>query len=66
MSSRWKLFCNGCKEILSSKKSIFKNHLAFKKHVAGKEKLKVTKKRKSCAHMRICDAKECKTGRWTI
>ena len=26
-----KLFCNGCKEILSSKKSILKNHLASKK-----------------------------------
>ena len=38
-----KLFCNGCKEILSSKKSILKNHLASKKHAAGKEKLKVTK-----------------------
>ena len=36
-----KLFCNGCKEILSSKKSILKNHLASKKHAAGKEKLKV-------------------------
>ena len=40
-----KLFCNGCKEILSSKKSILKNHLASKKHAAGKEELKVTKKR---------------------
>ena len=40
-----KLFCNGCKEILSSKKSILKNHLASKKHAAGKEKLKMTKKR---------------------
>jgi hypothetical protein len=30
---------------LSSKKSILKNHLASKKHVAGKEKLKMTKKR---------------------
>ena len=39
------LFCNGCKEILSSKKSILKNHLASKKHAAGKEKLKKTKKR---------------------
>ena len=38
-----KLFCNGCKEILSSKKSILKNHLTSKKH--GKEKLKVTKRR---------------------
>ena len=36
-----KLFCNGCKAILSSKKSILKNHLASKKHAAGKEKLKV-------------------------
>ena len=39
-----KLFCHGCKEILSSKKSILKNHLASKKHAAGKERLKVTKK----------------------
>ena len=46
-----KLFCNGCKEILSPKKSIFKNHLAFKRHAAGKEKLKVTKKRN---HVRTC------------
>ena len=30
-----------CQEILSSKKSILKNHLASKKHAAGKEKLKV-------------------------
>ena len=33
-----KLFFNGCKEILSSKKSILKNHFASKKHAAGKEK----------------------------
>ena len=46
-----KLCCNGCKEILSSKKRILKNHLASKKHAAGKEKLKVTKKR---SHVRIC------------
>ena len=45
------LFCNGCKEILSSKKSILKNHLASKKHAVGKEKLKVTKKRD---HVRTC------------
>ena len=61
-----KLFCNGCKEILSSKKSILKNHLASKKHAAGKKKLKVTKKARPWAHMRICHAKDCKTGRWTI
>ena len=36
-----KLFCNGYKEILSSKKSILKNHLASKKYAAGKGKLKV-------------------------
>ena len=36
--------CHGCKEILSSRKSILKNHLASKKHAAGKEGLKVTKK----------------------
>ena len=39
-----KLFCNGCKEILSAKNSILKNYLASKKHARSKEKLKVTKK----------------------
>ena len=55
-----KLFCNGCKEILSSKKSILKNHLASKKHAAGKEKLKVTKKRD---HVRTCVFATLKTVR---
>ena len=55
-----KLFCNGCKEILSSKKSILKNHLASKKHAAGKEKLKVTKKRD---HVRTCVFAMLKTVR---
>ena len=61
-----KLFCNGCKGILSSKKSILKKHLASKKHAAGKEKLKVTKKRD---HVRTCVFASLKTvrlvGRWT-
>ena len=61
-----KLFCNGYKEILSSKKRILKNQLASKKHAAGKERLKVAKKARPCAYMRICHAKDCKTGRWTI
>ena len=55
-----KLFCSGCKEILSSKKSILKNHLASKKHAAGKEKLKVTKKRD---HVRTCVFATLKTVR---
>ena len=55
-----KLFYNGCKEILSSKKSILKNHLASKKHAAGKEKLKVTKKRD---HVRTCVFATLKTVR---
>ena len=55
-----KLFCNWCKEILSSKKSILKNHLASKKHAAGKEKLKVTKKRD---HVRTCVFATLKTVR---
>ena len=54
-----KLFCTGCKEILSSKKSILKNHLASKKHAAGKEKLKVTKKRD---HVRTCVFATLKAG----
>ena len=54
------MFCNGCKEILSSKKSILKNHLASKKHAAGKEKLKVTKKRD---HVRTCVFAMLKTVR---
>ena len=55
-----KLFCNGCKEILSSKKSILKNHLASKRHAASKEKLKVTKKRD---HVRTCVFAMLKTVR---
>ena len=55
-----KLFCNGCKAILSSKKSILKNHFASKKHAAGKEKLKVTKKRD---HVRTCVFAMLKTVR---
>ena len=55
-----KLFCNGCKEILSSKKSILKNRLTSKKHAAGKEKLKVTKKRD---HVRTCVFAKLKTVR---
>ena len=55
-----KLFCHGCKEILSSKKSILKNHLASKKHAAGKESLKVTKKRNQ---MRTCAFAVLKTVR---
>ena len=47
-----KLFCNGRKEMLSSKKSILKNQLASKKH-----EVKSDKKRRSCAHMRICHAR---------
>ena len=61
-----KLFCNGCKEILSSKKSILKNHLASKKTCRRQREVKSDKKARSCAHMRICHAKDCKTGRWTI
>ena len=55
-----KPFCNGCKEILGSKKSILKNHLASKKHAAGKEKLKVIKKRD---HVRTCVFAMLKTVR---
>ena len=55
-----KLFCNWCEEILSSKKSILKNHLASKKHAAGKERLEVTKKRD---HVRTCAFAMLKTVR---
>ena len=55
-----KLFCSGCKEMLSYKKSILKNHLASKKHAAGKEKLKVTKNRD---HERTCVFAMLKTVR---
>ena len=33
-----KLFCSGCKEIISSKKSVLKIHISSKKHQNGKEK----------------------------
>ena len=55
-----KLFCHGCKEILSSKESILKNHSASKKHAAGKERFKVTKKRNQ---MRTCAFAMLKTVR---
>ena len=35
-----KLFCSGCREIISSKKSVLKIHILSKKHQNGKEKLK--------------------------
>ena len=60
-----KLFCNGCKEILSSKRSFLKNH-GFQKTCRRQREVQSDKKAKSCVHMRICHAKDCKTGRWTI
>ena len=38
-----KLFCSGCREIISSKKSVLKIHISSKKHHSGKEKLKKSK-----------------------
>ena len=35
-----KLFCDACKELLSSKKSILQNHVASKKYDSGKAKIK--------------------------
>ena len=40
-----KLFCDACKELLSSKKSILQNHVASKKHDSGKAKIKKKKKK---------------------
>ena len=39
------IFCNACKEVVSSKKSILVNHCSSKKHVSGKDKLKMSKLR---------------------
>ena len=39
------MFCNACKEILSSKKSILVAHCASRKHISGKEKLQKSKLR---------------------
>ena len=61
-----KLFCNGCKEILSSKKEHSKKPLGFQKTCRRQREVKSNKKARSYAHMRICHAKDCKTGRWTI
>ena len=61
-----KLFCNGCKAILSSKKSILKKPLGFQKTCHRQREVKSNKKARSCAHMRICHAKDRKTGRWTL
>ena len=39
------IFCNACKEVLSSKKSTLVSHCASKKHGSGKEKLKKSRLR---------------------
>ena len=38
-----KLFCSGCREIISSMKSVLKIHISSKKHQNGKEKLEKSK-----------------------
>ena len=40
-----KLFCNACRQILSTKKSVLKIHVSSKKHQDGKQKLKRSKLR---------------------
>ena len=40
-----KLFCNACRQILSTKKSVLKVHVSCKKHQDGKQKLKRSKLR---------------------
>ena len=63
-----KLFCNGCKEILSSKRAFsfshFLSHFGFQKTCRRQREVKSDKKARSCVHMRICHAKDldCKTG----
>ena len=39
------IFCNTCKEVVSSKNSILVSHCSSKKHVSGKDKLKMSKLR---------------------
>ena len=39
------IFCNACKEVVSSKKSILSSHCTSKKHTSGKEKIKKSKLR---------------------
>ena len=39
------IFCNACKEVVSSKKSILVSHCSSKNHVSGKDKLKMSKLR---------------------
>ena len=40
-----KLFCNACRQILSTKKNVLKIHVSSKKHQDGKQKLKRSKLR---------------------
>ena len=40
-----KLFCDACKELLSSKKSMLENHVASRRHDSRKVRMKKTKKR---------------------
>ena len=46
-----KIFCDACKEIVSSKKSILKSHCESRKHASAKEKLKKSKLREQNAFL---------------
>ena len=37
------IFCNACRVVVSSKKSVLVSHYSSKKHVSGKDKLKMSK-----------------------
>ena len=55
-----KLFCNACRQILSTKKSAMKVHVSCKKHQDGKQKLKRSKLREQTIVQALKREESCK------
>ena len=59
--SEGKLFCNACRQILSTKKSVLKVHVSCKKHQDGKQKLKRSKLREQTIAEALKREEGCKS-----
>ena len=61
-----KLFCNACRQILSTKKSVLKVHVSCKKHQDGKQKLKRSKLREQTIAGALKREENCKSKDSTL
>ncbi|PFX14310.1 DNA-directed primase/polymerase protein [Stylophora pistillata] len=61
-----KLFCNACRQILSTKKSVLKVHVSCKKHQDGKQKLKRSKLREQTIAEALKREESCKSKDSTL